>query len=109
MAHKYNRRITVQRLVDTSPNARGEIVETIQTYLTLWASVEPARGAAFYSSDSQVNSQVYIFKVRYSVAAKAINPDGYQIVIDSDVFDIEAVADVDLAHKELHIRAVRRD
>lgn len=57
-------RITVQQAA-TAPNAYGEPIATWSTYLTAWASIEPASGREYQAAATQQQAVTHKVRMRY--------------------------------------------
>lgn len=61
---KYNRRITIEKIVLTDDGAGGHS-ETWTTYMTTWASIEPLTGGLVYQTEMLQGNVTYRVKMRY--------------------------------------------
>lgn len=100
-AGRLRKRITIQNKAAVV-NADGQPVYTWGTYLTVWASIEPATGKEYAEASTQAQSVMHKVTVRYQ---DGITPEMRVAFTDREgttrIYDIEAVLEPEIYGKEL--------
>lgn len=100
MIGKYNRIIALQRKTQT-PDAYGGQTDAWATYASVWAAVKPLKGRELIAAQAAQSAMANRFEMRYR--SDVLPSD--RIQFGGKNYDIEAVLDVEDAHKELIIMA----
>ena len=102
-------RVTLQSQ-STTRSSTGASTKTWTTVATVWASVEPQTGKAFFAADQEQSEQQIRVRIRYSTDVNGINTS-WRVKHGSRYYDIVSVAN----HQErdrlytLHCIEGRRD
>ncbi len=91
------KRVTILEQVHTS-DGQGGFTETWQEVGTVWAAIEPISGREYYEAMQLSNDVTHRVRMRYM----DLTPHE-KIKYDDRVFDIIAVIDVNMEHRELEV------
>jgi SPP1 family predicted phage head-tail adaptor len=100
-AGKYNRKITIYRVIKTK-DAQGFPIETRQTVLTPWANVITTKGMTIIVNNSDFEKAYTNFTIRYP---KAPITREMLIEFNGKTYTIEYLNNVNEANTELEIQA----
>ena len=95
-------RVTIQNKVVTR-DAYGEEDFTWTNYITVWASVEPARGREFMQQTTEQVTYDTIIRIRYGVT---VTPE-HRIVWNGQYYDVRSVVSILEKRKELELQCIR--
>jgi len=88
-AGKMDRRITLQRVVETRDSASGEVVETGEELAQVWAQREPLRATERFQASQFAAKADTRFRIRYRTG---VEPKGMRILADDGrLYDITGV------------------
>jgi len=104
MAQRYRHKIVIQTPTE-SLDDYGEVTESWDTHLTVWASKENVSAGEAFEAGSVVETNTFIFECYY---ASTVTTD-MRISYDSRFFDIEAVENVDNKGRKMRLRATETD
>ena len=99
---KYKHRVTVQEMVDGSPDDYNQTTKTATTVSTRWAQVEPLTGRQL-EWGKQIHEQV-THRVRFRFF-EGLTPD-HRLVFGSRTFNVLSVINRDEANEELIVLCV---
>lgn len=104
MAQRYRHRIVIETPTETQDNY-GEITETWETLLTVWASLDNVSAGELFEAGSQVQQNHFVFELYCdsSVTTEC------RIKYGTRYFDIEGVENVDNRSRKMRIRAIETD
>jgi len=91
------KRVTILKQVRTS-DGQGGFTETWQEVGTVWAAIEPISGREYYEAMQLASDVTHRVRMRYM----DLTPHE-KIKYDDRVFDIIAVIDVNMEHRELEV------
>lgn len=91
------KRVTILKQVRVS-DGQGGFTETWQEVGTVWAAIEPISGREYYEAMQLASDVTHRVRMRYM----DLTPHE-KIKYDDRVFDIIAVIDVNMEHRELEV------
>jgi len=91
------KRVTILKQVPVS-DGQGGFTETWQEAGTVWAAIEPISGREYYEAMQLASDVTHRVRMRYM----DLTPHE-KIKYDDRVFDIIAVIDVNMEHRELEV------
>ena len=91
------KRVTILKQVRVS-DGQGGFTETWQEAGTVWAAIEPISGREYYEAMQLASDVTHRVRMRYM----DLTPHE-KIKYDDRVFDIIAVIDVNMEHRELEV------
>lgn len=98
-------RVAVERAT-TVQDAHSQPIETWAEDARSWAAIEPLQGREFFSGRTVLGDTSARIRMRYRTGL--LKTDRIKDMGTGDVWEIEAILDVDSGRRELEIMAVRR-
>lgn len=91
-AGQFDRRITLERPVETR-DAAGGVVVTWASVATVWAKRLGAKGREMYAVNREIGLVQDVFQIRYSTTVAPIEPT-WRVLFDGSIYNIGAAVPV---------------
>ncbi|HEY3363954.1 MAG TPA: phage head closure protein [Symbiobacteriaceae bacterium] len=91
-------RVVLQMPVQARDSMGGTIT-TWQDLATIWAGIEPLQGKEWFADARDTSEQWTIVTIRYRIGVKPT----MRIKFGTTIYDIRAVADIDLRNRKLRL------
>jgi SPP1 family predicted phage head-tail adaptor len=95
---KLNKRVTLQRLVNTRGTS-GELVESWQDEATVWAAVEPLSGREYWQAQEMASETSIRVRIRYRAGLVPT----MRVVYGARHFEILSIIDLEEGHREMQL------
>lgn len=106
MIGRKNRRLTIERPIDT-PDDLGDAIVEYAAHAVVWASIEPLRGEEAFKTQQVRADVTHRIRIRWAETFRDLNPK-WRARLGVTIYDLISVLDITTDHRELELLAKER-